>query len=126
MSEYNLYKYIESFILALYLVFIFLSIQIWFLWKDIDKNDLKTKSFFNDSFFMKNCIYVYSFSIFFIIRGFSDGVLIPEAYLKALETLTLISLVLFTYDWYSTLETCAHKKSLPQELTDFNCFSKKN
>jgi ABC-type anion transport system duplicated permease subunit len=34
-----------------------------------------------------------------------------------LEMLALISLVLFARDWYTVLKTCAHKKSLPQELT---------
>ncbi len=120
------YIYAEPFIVSLYLIFIFLSIQIWFLWKDIDKNELKIKSFFTDSFFKKNCIYVYIFSVFFIIHGFFDKATTPVEYLKLLGVLTLISLVMFTYDWYSILRTCVSKKSLPKELIDFRCVFKKN
>lgn len=120
------YNYMETFIFTLYLIFIFLCIQIWFLWKDIDKNELKIKQFFNDSFFTKNCIYVFSFSVFFIIQGFPDGVTIPGAYLKILEMLALVGLVLFVYEWYSMLETCTHKRSLPQELTNFRYFFKRD
>jgi len=133
LDEYINYNYIntfsiymESLIFALYLILIFLCIQIWFLWKDIDKNELKIKPFFSDSFFTRNCIYVFSFSIFFIIHGFPDEVTIPGVYLKTLEMLALIGLVLFVYEWYSMLETCAHKRSLPQELTNFRYFSKRD
>ena len=125
MDEEAVYKYIESFVFSLYLIFIFLSIQIWFLWKDIDKTVLKAKSFFIDSFFKKKCIYVYSFSVYFIAQGFSDGIIVPDAYLKILEMLTLMSLVTFTYEWYSMLEACAPKKPLPQELINISYFSKK-
>ena len=125
IDEDTIYKYIQSLIFSLYLVFIFLSIQIWFLWNDINKNELKVKSFFNDSFFRKICIYVYSFSVFFIAQGFSDGAALPRAYLKALEILTLTSLVLFTYEWYSHLETYASRKALPQELINIHCLFKK-
>ncbi len=124
LTEDHIYKYIEPFILSLYLIFIFLSIQIWFLWKDIDKNESKIKSFFDDSFFTKNCIYVYSFSVYFIIHGFIDITNIPVDYLKTLEMLTLISLVLFAYDWYGMLGTCAHKRPLPQELTSLRLLFK--
>jgi hypothetical protein len=123
--ETNYFIYAEPFIISLYLVFIFLSIQIWFLWKDIDKSDLNIKSFFNDSFFTSNCMYVYSFSVFFIVHGFFNGTGVPGLYFKALEVLTLCGLVLFTYDWYHMLEPCATRRSLPQELVDIRCVLKK-
>jgi len=126
LTEDNIYKYIEPFILSLYLIFIFLSIQIWFLWKDIDKNESRIKSFFDDSFFTKNCMYVYSFSVYFIIHGFIDLASVPGDYLKTLEMLTLISLVLFTYDWYSMLEKCANKRTLPQEFAKWCLLFKRN
>jgi len=119
------YIYAEPFIVSLYLIFIFFSIQIWLLWKDIDKNKLKIKSFFTDSFFKKNCIYVYSFSVFFIVHGFLDKTTTPVVYINALGILTLISLVVFAYDWYSMLRTCVSKKSLPQELIDLRCVLKR-
>lgn len=125
-TETNYYIYVEPFIISLYLVFIFLSVQIWFLWKDIDKSELDLKSFFNDSFFTRNCIYVYSFSTFFFIHGFFYETTVPDVYFNALEVLTLCGLVLFTYDWYSVLEPCATRRSLPQELVDLRCVLKKN
>lgn len=121
MNEYNIYKYIEFIIFSLYLIFIFLSIQIWFLWKDIDKKELEIKTFINESFFKKNCIYVFAFSIFFMIHEFLEGTTLPNAtiYFEFFEMLGFISIVLFAYDWYTVLKTSAHKKSLPQELTNF-------
>ncbi|VVB85375.1 Uncharacterised protein [uncultured archaeon] len=124
--ESDYYIFAEPFILALYLIFIFLSIQIWFLWKDIDKSELNVKSFFTDSFFKRNCIYMYYFSVFFISHGFFNGITVPELYFNVLRMLTLSGLVLFTYDWYSVLEPCATRKSLPKELVDFQFVSKKH
>ena len=125
MSEF-IYTIVDYIIFSLYLFFIFLSVQIWFVWKDIDRNDLNFKVLFTDSFFKKNCIYVYSFSVYFIIHGFFDKTTTSIEYLELLGILTLTSLVLFTYDWYSTLRSCASKKSLPQELLDFRCMLKEN
>jgi hypothetical protein len=39
--ETDFYIFAEPFIVFLYLIFIFLSIQIWFIWKDIDRNSRK-------------------------------------------------------------------------------------
>ncbi len=125
MNEHNLSNYVEPLIVSLYLIFIFLSVQIWFLWKDIDKKESKIKSFFNDAFFKKNCIYVYSFSAYFIANVFFQGTNIPASYLKALELLAFICLVLFAYDWYSMLGTCRHKRHLPQELVNLHNLIKK-
>ena len=123
-TEY--YIYAEPFIIMLYLVFTFLSIQIWFLWKDIDMSELDLRSFINDSFFTRNCIYVYCFSMFFFGNSFFYGTGVPDVYFKALKVLALFGLVLFTYDWYSLLEPCATRKSLPQELVDLRCVLKKD
>lgn len=119
MNEYDIYKYIEFVIFSLYLIFIFLSIHIWLAWRDVDKNELKINTFVNESFFKKNCAYVFSFSIFFTIHEYIEGTTLPNAmvYFEFFEMLALVSLVLFAYHWYIVLKTCTHKKSLPQELT---------
>jgi hypothetical protein len=124
--ETNYYSYAEPFIVSLYLIFVFFSIQIWFLWKDIELSELNLKSFINDSFFTRNCMYVYCFSVFFIVHGFFYGTGVPGMYFQALEVLTLCGLVLFTYDWYSMLEPCATRRSLPQELVDLRRVLKKD
>lgn len=119
MNEYAINKYIEFIIFSLYLIFIFLAIQIWLLWKDIDKKELKITTFINESFFKKNCAYVFSFSMFFLIHEFLEGITLPNAmiYFEFFEILALISLVLFAYEWYGVLKACTRKKSLPRELT---------
>ncbi len=118
MNDYYIYKYIEFIIFSLYLIFIFLSVQIWFLWKDIDKKEMKIKNFINESFFKRNCFYVFVFSVFFMIHEIIEGVNFANAvvYFEFLEMLGFTVIVLFAYDWYTVLKTCAHKKSLPEEL----------
>jgi amino acid transporter len=109
--EYT-YMVIEYVIFTLYLIFIFLSVQIWFLWKDINKDELEFRGFASESFFRKNCIYVFSFSTFFIIGEFE---FISEAS-GIFDMMALISILLFTYSWYSTLKPYAHRKTLPREF----------
>lgn len=120
MNEYPLSKYFEFMTFFIYLMFIFLVVQIWLFWKDVDKNELKVKTIVKESFFKKNCIYVVSFSLFFMTHGFVEGIDVSNAiiYSKFLETLGIISLLLFAYGWYGMLKTCVHKNSLPQELTN--------
>lgn len=120
-TGYYIYKYIEFIIFSLYLIFVFLSVQIWLLWKDVDKNELKIKTIFSESFFKKNCIYVFSLFTFFIVHEFFNGINLPDAmvYFEFFEMMALISLVLFAYGWYNVLKTCVQKKSLPKELMKF-------
>ncbi len=117
LNEYDIYRSIEFAIFASYLIFIYLLIQIWLLWRNIDKNKLRI-TLVSDSFFKRNCIYVFSASIFLMVHEFFEETALPNTilYLEFFELLVLISLLLFTYDWYSVLRTCAHKKALPQEL----------
>lgn len=114
MNGYDIYRYIEFIIFSSYLVFIFLSIQIWFLWKDIDKTELKSK-IFSESFIKKSYAYVFISVMFFVIHEFLEGTIMPNAtvYLEFFEMLALISLVLFAYEYYRILKKCAHKKSMP-------------
>ncbi len=120
MNAYDIYNYIEFIIFSLFLIFIFLSIQIWFLWKDIDRRRLQIKDFISDSFFKKNFIYVFLFGLLFLVHEFLEGINLPDSmvFFEFLEMLALISLVLFAHDWYAVLKACANKKSLPQELTN--------
>lgn len=119
-----IYKYMEFIIFSLYLIFIFLSIQIWFLWKDTDKNELKIK-IISESFFKKNCIYVFSFGVFFIIQSI-EIMNQPDASMlyEFIKILALISLLLFTYGWYRLLKNFTHKRSFPQEFFDLRKKSK--
>lgn len=121
MDEFKLYKFIEFIIFTLYMVFIFLSIQIWFLWKDLNKDDLKINTFINESFFKKNCIYVFSFTVFFMGHEILEGTHLPNAmlYFELLEMLGFMCIVLFALDWYTALRSSVDKKYLPHELPEF-------
>ena len=112
MNEYTVYRYMEFFIFSVYLIFIYLLVQIWFLWKDIEKNDLFLKSLANESFFRKNCVYVFLFSSLFIIHEFFEGLNIPNSMLffEFLEIIAIVTLMLFAYNWYITLKPFAKKK----------------
>ena len=118
MNEFTLYKYMEFLIFSLYLIFIFLLIQIWFLWKNVEKNDLIIKSLVSESFFKKNFIYVFLFSVFFMAHEFIEGLSIPDTmiYFEFFEMLTIITLVLFAYNWHITLKSC--KKPPTKALTN--------
>ena len=111
-NEY-IYAFTDFIIFSLFLIFVFLSIQIWFLWKDMDKSELKLKMLINESFFKKNSIYIFSLGTFLMVneleflKGKNFGIL---------DALALASIVLFTYNWYSTLKPHANRKSIPQEF----------
>lgn len=116
MNAYDIYKYIETIVFILYLIFFFMSVQVWFMWKDADKSELK--DFINRSFIMKNYAYLFAALIFSMIHEFLEGVSLPDSmvYFELLEMLTTLSLVLLGYEWYSLFKKCAHKKP-PQEIT---------
>src|SRR5574341_562742 len=118
MNENDFNKYIEILIFPLFLVFVFLLVQIWLLWKDIDKNELKSRTIDNESFFKVSYVYVFFFTMFFMLHKFFE-VITPLVYHEFFEMLAVFCLVLFAYHWYRVFKASAHKKSLPQELTDF-------
>lgn len=126
VEEYAVYKYIEILTLYLYLVFIFLLVQIWLLRKDIGKSGVKIKLFPNGLFCRKNYAFASFFSILFIVNAIFNEMVLPDTYLDALRILIPVGLVLFTYQWYTALEKYAPEKSLPQELTGFCDFFNKN
>ncbi len=119
MDLYNIYKIMELVIFISYLSFIFLSIQIWFLWKHADKNKLMLKTFAEGSFFKRNSIYVFLFSIFFMIHEFLEGITIPNAalYFEFFEMLAFSCLSMFAFEWYCMLKEFSNKTSLLQELS---------
>ena len=118
MNDFTLYKYVEFFTFSLYLIFVFLVAQIWFLWKDVEKNELVFKSIINESFFKKNCIYVFLFSTFLMAHEFFEGLNIPGTmvFFELLDMLGMMTLVLFAYNWHVVLRSCIPEKSQPKEI----------
>ena len=108
-DQFSIYKYIEFSIFMLYLVFIFLSIQIWLMWKDIDKDEWR--SILDESFLKKNLILIFSATIFFIIHEFLESTAISNAQIifEFFEVLALFSIVGLFYSWYNLLKRYVHK-----------------
>jgi len=110
MDEYTVYKYLEFLMISLYLIFIFLSVQICFVWVDVDKRELNSKIFANDSILKNSIITVFLIGAFLIIHEFVEGT--EQSYLlfELFELLGFICVVYFVHNWYMTLRSCAHKK----------------
>ncbi len=118
---YTIYKYMELFIIPLYLILTFLFVQIWFLWKNVDKNEL-VHFLANEAFFKKNCLYVLIFSVSFMFHEILEGTGLPYKmiFFELFEIVALLFIALFAYNWHSALKTCASKRALPIELTNFS------
>jgi hypothetical protein len=120
-EQYIITKFIESFIFVAYLFFIFISIQTFFLWKDLDKN---TKVLIvTESFIQKNCLYALFLSLIVIFFGFFENKIQFDTYFGLFNMLAPASLVFFSFEWYSKLKPCVIKL-LPIELTDFSSILK--
>lgn len=116
IGQYIITKFIESFIFISYLFFLFLSIQIFFLWKDVDKN---TKELIvTDSFVKRNCLYALFLSLIVIIFSFFQSIIQFDTYFGMLKMLAPAILVVFSYEWYIRLRPRV-SKLLPLELTGF-------
>lgn len=118
MDENNIINYIDLLIFPLFLVFIFLAVQVWLLWKDVDKNELKLRTIDSESFFKKGYVYLLFYSIFFMAHRIFEGVNLPnsDVYHAFFEMLAVLNLSLFAYHWYRVFKASAHKKALPKEL----------
>ena len=128
MDISDIYIYLESLIIPLYLILVYLFIQIWFLWKDVNKSELVLKFVENENFFRKCCFYVFFSSIFFMVHEIIEGTSLPGKviFFEFFETLALVFLVLFAQSWHNLLKICAHKKTLPVELTNFSKIENNN
>lgn len=120
MEGYTIYKYEEFIIFGIYLIIIFLSAQMRFIWLDVDKNKLQSKIFADASFLKTNIIIVLLVGIFFIMHEFIEEIDIRNSYLyfEFFELLGFICVVVFLYRWHSTLKTCAHKKPVQDILLE--------
>lgn len=112
MNEYALYTAMECVIFGSYLVFVFISVQIWFLWKDMAKDGKKLNLSVNDMTFKKSFFYVSAFSLLFVMHEFLEGTGMQNImlYFEMLEMLGFICLILFAYEWYRLLKRCPCEK----------------
>lgn len=118
MDEHSIYKCLEFVVFYLYLLIVFLSSQMYFIWMDVDKNKLKSK--FKESFLKNNIIIVFFVSTFFIFHELIEGINLRRSYLyfELFELLGFICLLLYIYNWYSTLKTCTCRKPVEERLLE--------
>jgi len=123
LDKYIINKFVDSFIYMSYLFCIYISIQTFFLWKNVDKN---TKELIvTDSFVQKNCLYALFLSLIVIFLGSFENKLKLDTYSGLFNMLAPAILVLFSFEWYGKLKPLV-SKLLPIELTGFNNLSKNN
>lgn len=113
MDEYTIYKAMEYVLFGSYLFIIFLLVQIWLLWKDVDKDENVLKLSIDEGMFLKSFIYISAFSLFFFMHEFFEGTGMQNImlYFEMFETIAFICLILFIYEWYSILKRNPRKKS---------------
>lgn len=123
MDEYTVYSYVEFLMISLYLIFIFLSVQICFIWVDVDKRELNSKISANESILKNSIITVFFIGTFLIIHEFVEGTKQSYLLFELLELLGFIFVVYFVYNWHITLKSCAHKKKPAFDFIQDACLS---
>ena len=118
MNEYIIYKYLEFLIFFIYFIMIFLSIQIWLIWQNIDRNELRSRVFITDPFIRNNIIVVFLVSFFFIMHEFFEETKLSNSYLvfEFSELIGFILILYITYMWHSILKSCVIKQPINEIL----------
>jgi len=125
MYEYAVYKYIEILMISLYLMFVFLSVQLFFMWIDVDKNELRSKISANGSILKNSIITVFFIGTFLIIHKFIEGTKLSYLFFELFDLIGFISVVYFVYNWHLTLKECSHKKKSASDFILDACLSGK-
>ena len=123
MDEYTVYSYVEFLMISLYLIFLFLSVQICFIWFDVDKRELNSKISANESILKNSVITVFLIGAFLIIHEFVEGTRQSYLLFELFELFGFICVVNFVYNWHMTLKSCAHKKKPVCDLLQDACLS---
>jgi len=115
-----IYKYMEFIIISLYLIIIFLSTQLWLIWKDLDKNKLRSKLLSDVSIFRYDILIVFSIGVVLMLNELVKWTNLQNSYLyiEFFELLGFICVSLFVYRWHSALKTCVHKKPPYENLLE--------
>ncbi len=120
MDEYSINKYMEFVIFLVYLILVFLSTQILFIWLELDKNKLKSKLSIGESFLKNDILVVFAVGSLFMIHEFFEEIDLKNSYLyfEFFELLGLICIVSLIYDRYCTLKPCAYRKPVHEILLE--------
>ena len=97
---------------------IFLSIQIWLIWQNIDKNELRSRVFITDPFIRNNIIIVFLMSFFFIMHEFLEETRLRNSYLffEFSQLMGFILILYITYMWYSIFKKCVIEQPINEIL----------
>ena len=125
MDEYTVYKYIEFLMVSLYLILVFLSIQIFFMWIDVDISQLRSKISANEPILKNSIITVFFIGTLLIINEFIEGTKQPYLITELFDLMSFICVVYFVYNWHLTLKACSHKKKPASDFILDACLSGK-
>ncbi len=113
IDDYTLYRIIESIIIILILIAVYLGIQITLIMKFPKKKeeDLNYKTFQKKSF-TRLSIFIFIAGAFMLIHEFLEGLekeAVDYTTYEFLELIALVGLVLFLYEWLKIL------KNIPEQ-----------
>jgi len=123
MDGYTVYKYIEFLMVSLYLILVFLSIQIFFMWIDVDKSELRSKISANESILKNSIITIFFIGTLLIINEFIEGTKQPYLIIELFDLMSFVFVVYFVYNWHLTLKACSHKKKPASDFILDACLS---
>ena len=123
MDGYTVYKYIEFLMVSLYLILVFLSIQIFFMWIDVDKSELRSKISSNEPILKNSIITVFFIGTLLIINEFIEGTKQPYLIIELFDLMSFICVLYFVYNWHLTLKACSHKKKPASDFILEACMS---
>jgi hypothetical protein len=107
----------------LYLMLVFLSVQIFFMWIDVDKSELRSKISSNESILKNSIITVFFIGTFLIIHKFIEGTKQPYLIIELFDLIGFIFVVYFVYNWHLTLKACSYKKKPASDFILDACLS---
>lgn len=123
MDEYTVYKHIEFLMVSLYLILVFLSIQIFFMWIDVDISQLRSKMSSNEPILKNSIITVFFIGTLLIINEFIEGTKQPYLIIELFDLMSFVFVVYFVYNWHLTLKSCSHKKKPASDFILDACLS---
>jgi len=123
MDGYTVYKYIEFLMVSLYLILVFLSIQIFFMWIDVDISQLRSKISANEPILKNSIITVFFIGTLLIINEFIEGTKQPYLIIELFDLMSFVFVVYFVYNWHLTLKACSHKKKPASDFILDACLS---
>lgn len=107
VSDYAIYKVVESLITLLSLFMVYLGIQIALTWRDLNKDSMSAEEIVaHRNVFIRSSVFIFMAGFFLIIHEFLEdlGGRTPSyVTFETLELLALAGLVLFMCEWHRVL-----------------------